>query len=78
MDRPITPDERDLVRHVIRWGSDGYPVKKSGKKWWYEYRDVIKSGELFKTRREAVAAFEAYIDILEGLLREEAIAKSRQ
>ena len=62
--RGITEDEKALMTHVGMWGSDGYPVKKLGRHWWYEYRDVIKSGTLYKTKREATTAFEAYYDIL--------------
>lgn len=61
--RGLTPDEIDLMTHISRWGSDGYPVHKFGHKWDWQYRS-LQSGRLYSTKREAVLAFEAYYDIL--------------
>ncbi len=57
----VTADERDLLTHVSRWGSDGYPVKRVGSRHWsWSYRDSINTPAVYKTKREAVASFEAY------------------
>ena len=63
--RGITEDERALVDHICRWGSDGYPVRKLGRRWtWGPWRDVKGPPTVFKTKREAVASFEAFHEIL--------------
>lgn len=62
-DRPLTEDERWLVDHVSMWGSDGYPVRKRGNHWSWDCRS-LKSPTVYKTKREATAAFEAYLDVL--------------
>jgi hypothetical protein len=41
------------------WGSDGYPITKRGREWWVKHFPVP-----FKTKRQAVAQWERYIDIL--------------
>lgn len=62
--RGITEDEKDLLVHWSRFGSDGYPVKKIGRGWHWSYRAIKGSPTIFKTKREAVASFEAFIDVL--------------
>jgi len=66
--RPLTDTERWLVGHVTMFGSDGYPVRKmkSGK-WHWECRE-LHAPQFFKTRREAVAHFERYQDMLHDWL----------
>lgn len=61
--RGINEDEQALMTHVTMWGSDGYPVRKCGRKWTWDYRS-LKCPVLYRTKREAVASFEAYWDIL--------------
>ena len=60
----ITDDERALLTHVTRWGSDGYPVRKSGRGWTWSYRSIQGPPVVFKTKREAVVSFEAFEDVL--------------
>ena len=62
--RGLTTDERDLLTHISMWGSDGYPVKKLGPKWTWSYRSISGPPVLFKTRRGAVASFEAFHQVL--------------
>jgi hypothetical protein len=62
--RGLTQDERDLLTHISMWGSAGYPVKKLGTKWTWSYRSINGPPVLFKTKREAVASFEAFHQVL--------------
>ena len=62
--RGITEDEKDLLTHWSRFGSDSYPVKKLGKGWHWSYRDIKGPPKVFRTKWEAVASFEAFINIL--------------
>jgi hypothetical protein len=62
----LTEDEQAILNHDARWGSDGYPVKRVGSHhWaWGPWRSINGPPVVFKTKREAVASFEAYIAIL--------------
>ena len=55
----LTTEELRELMHWSMHGSDGYPVTKIGKKWIIPHFDMP-----FKTKREAVAEWENYIDIL--------------
>jgi len=73
----MTEDERALVTHVTRWGSDGYPVHKVGSRHWtWDFRSIAGPPVLFKTKREAVASFERFMEVLHEALREEAQARA--
>lgn len=58
MARGLTEDERALMQHVSRWGSDGYPVQKCGSRhWsWGEFLSVKGPPVVFKTSAYAVAS----------------------
>jgi len=62
--RGITEDESSLLTHVMMWGSAGYPVKKVGSGWTWDYRSIKGPPVVFKTKRAAVKSFEAFEDIL--------------
>jgi hypothetical protein len=62
--RPITNDERDLLAHVTMFGSPGYPVRKCGRGWIWGTDRVKGPPTVFKTKREAVASFEAFEKVL--------------
>jgi hypothetical protein len=64
--RGLSDDERALLAHVGRWGSDGYPVRKfrSGKWTWGPWRGVNGPPTVFRTKGEAVASFEAFLGVL--------------
>ena len=63
--RGLTEDERALLTHISRWGSDGYPVRRVGRGWmWGEWRSIKGPPVIFRTKREAVASFEAFESIL--------------
>ena len=64
--RGLTDDERRLLGHVTRWGSDGYPIRKlSHGKWiWGPFLSVNGPSVCFATKREAVASFEAFEHVL--------------
>lgn len=61
----MTEGERSILQHWSRWGSDGYPIHKRGRLWfWDEMYGVKGCPAPFKTKREAFAAYERYIKIL--------------
>ena len=63
--RGITEDEQALLAHIVRWGSDGYPVKKLGRGWtWGPWRGVQGPPAVFKRKRDAVESFEKFLDVL--------------
>lgn len=60
---PLSENERALLSHVLMWGSDGYPVAKLGRKWQVADAFGVKGPPtIFKTKRAAVAQFEAWIN----------------
>ena len=61
----LTQNERQFLNHMSMWGSDGYPVSKIRSRWhWHEFYSINGAPTVYKTKREAVAAVEAYLDIL--------------
>ena len=63
--RQITEDELALMNHIVRWGSDGYPIQKVKSRWqWTQWRSVKGAPVVYKTKREATAAFEAFHNML--------------
>jgi hypothetical protein len=59
----LSDDESSLLTHVMMWGSDGYPIKRLGHGWTWNYRS-ISHPKIFKTKREAIVSFEAFESIL--------------
>jgi hypothetical protein len=55
----ITEEEDRTLAHWSMWGSDGYPVEKYGAGWHVKYFPNV-----FKTKKEAIVKWEAYIDTL--------------
>ena len=65
MNARITQAENDFLNHMIRWGAEGYPIYKAGRKWfWSDFWGCKGSPVAYKTKREATAAVETYISIL--------------
>ena len=63
--RGLTDDEKQLLGHVTRWGSDGYPIRKYSKGWmWGPFLSIQGPPVVFKTKREAIASFEAFEQVL--------------
>lgn len=62
----LSANENDILKHIGRWGSDGYPIQKTGTgRWiWHEFYGVKGSPIVYRTKKAAWAAFEAYYDIL--------------
>jgi len=62
----LTEGEANILKHIIRWGSDGYPIQKLRKsRWlWTEMYGIKGPPVVYKTKGEAVTAFERYLDIL--------------
>jgi hypothetical protein len=61
----LTESENRFLSHNVRWGSDMYPAQKAGSRWmWAEFCGVKGSPVIYKTKRECVAAIEAYIEML--------------
>jgi hypothetical protein len=60
--QPLSKDERALLAHVAMFGSDGYPVQKLGSRWQVADAFGVKGPPmLYRTKREATAAFEAWL-----------------
>ena len=61
-----TPHEDAWMAHMIRWGSDGYPVRKlsTGKWIWEDMYGCKGSPVVYPTKKAAVAAIQAYEQIL--------------
>ena len=63
--RGISEDEQALMTHISRFGSDGYPVRRVGSRHWaWDYRGIKGPPVCFPTKRQAVASFEAFMDVL--------------
>jgi hypothetical protein len=61
----LTEGENQFFRHMCMWGSDGYPVRKLGRKWQFERAyGVGGTPVLYPTKTKAVVAVEAYLGIL--------------
>jgi hypothetical protein len=61
---PLTNDEAGLIIHIERWGSDGYPISRLGRKWQIgSFRSWKGFPILFKTKTAAVKQFEAWHDL---------------
>jgi hypothetical protein len=62
----LSEDERFVLTHISRWGSDGYPIKKVGSRhWtWGPIRSINGPPVLFPTKKQAVESFEKYHDSL--------------
>lgn len=56
----LTADERQALTHWSRWGSDGYPVRRLGRKWTVDHV-AAKGAGLYATKRDAVNAWEILI-----------------
>ena len=62
---PLTDNEESFLRHMMRYGSDGYPVSKVGRTWqWIDFRGCSGAPTVYKTKREAFKAVDNYIDVL--------------
>lgn len=63
----MTSEEKFLINHITMFGQDGAPIFKANGVW------VVTLGtetRAFRTKREAVAAFDVYYD---GLLKQLAV-----
>lgn len=73
----LNENEKALWAHVRRWGSSGYPIQKMGSRWfWREAFGVKGSPVAYKTKRAAVAVFEAWMDLKREQLGLEAQARA--
>ncbi len=76
--RGISEDERALLKHLHHWGSDGYPIHKLGRGWtWGPWRSIKGPPVIFKTKKEAVASFEAYENILIDAITDEVVSRAQ-
>lgn len=63
--RGLTEDENTLLNRLSMWGSDAYPLAKVKTGWvWGPVGSIKGPPVVFKTRREAVASFEAFHQVL--------------
>lgn len=65
-DTALNQNERSFLNHMMRWGSNGHPVRKLGSgRWiWDEFCGVKGAPTVYRTKRECSEAIERYIDIL--------------
>jgi len=69
---PLSANERELFAHVTMFGSEGYPVAKLGRRWIVADAFGVKGAPtVFRTKREAVAQFELWLDQARARLAEE-------
>lgn len=75
--RGTTEDERWLLDHVCRWGSDGYPILRLKRGWLInsDFRGVPHFPTVFKTKRAAVNQLEAFLDVLREALAAESLRR---
>lgn len=58
-------DEKLLLTHINIYGEKGYPIQKVGRGWsWGGWRSIIGTPVVYRTRKEAVASFEDYVNII--------------
>lgn len=61
----MSESEKSFLSHMMRWGSDGYPIQKiSGKWYWTEFFGIQGAPCSYKTKKSATQAVEKYIDVL--------------
>lgn len=62
----LTVDQDWIMGHAIMFGSDSYPVRKIGKGWQVVgQRGLGSVPTVFKRKKDAVAAWKGYLDMLE-------------
>lgn len=76
---PLSEDERALLAHISRWGSDGYPVSKLGSdRWqWGPWRSIKGPPRIFRSKKQAIENFEIYLAILRERLAHQRTAEER-
>lgn len=75
MARPVTEDERRLLNHVSMHGIAGYPIRHLGVHRWIIDHPALKHPEVFRTKRKAALAIDAFLDIVREALAEEGLAR---
>lgn len=61
----INEAELAFLNHIQRWGSQGYPIRKSGRRWSFErLHGAGGSPVLYPTKGAASAAVELYLSQL--------------
>jgi hypothetical protein len=60
----LTNADLELVNHVTRWGSEGYPIQKVGHGWhWIDSHGVKGPPTVFKSKGAATEAFEGWMEL---------------
>jgi hypothetical protein len=59
----VTKDEDRALAHWSMFGATGYPVRKLGRGWIVDH-EIMTTGSIYKTKGEAVAAWEQRIYIV--------------
>jgi hypothetical protein len=61
---PLTDDEAAILYTVGRFGSDGYPIRRCGRRWFVgPFRSWRGFPCAYATKREALAAFHRWEDL---------------
>lgn len=55
----LNADENQLVTHISRWGSTGYPVHPVGSAWSWSFL-TLNTPLLFRSKKAASQDFEEY------------------
>lgn len=64
----LTEDECFILTHISHFGSEGYPITRTGsRRWSWEYRGH-GCPVTFPTKKQAVRSFEQHLDILRDKL----------
>lgn len=62
---PLTDNEAWVLNHTSMFGSDSYPVRKRGSRWYVDgLRGCGSFPTAFATKRQATAAWESYLGTL--------------
>ncbi len=60
--KELGEDEAFILAHWTRWGSDGYPIRKAGRRWWVDgMRGRGACPKSFATKRQAAQQWEAFV-----------------
>ena len=58
---PLSANENRWLHHMVRWGSDGYPIRQVKGGWiWDVFCGIKGSPIVYKTRTECLQAIAAY------------------
>ena len=60
--RTLTSDETAALTHACRYGADGWPVRRVGRKWTWD-RGTLSAPQLYATKRAAEESWQVQLAI---------------